>query len=189
MFTVVQGDNWLAGLLVRPSVGTTDTTYVVASYTHPKARCQGMQRMLLGMVERELRPLRLVRQANATTADDRVQLNIKLGFATQEWATAFVRSDTACGVMPSLLCEDGGDCVAMGKLVHQHSTSDKEVSEHDGHALDSDDGNSVTPACVAIAMGHRNGASSTTKCQLVGRAGLLTNAVTIAHVRHLRRCG
>ena len=146
MFTVVQGDNWLAGLLVRPSVGTTDTTYVVASYTHPKARCQGMQRMLIGMVERELRPLRLVRQANATTADDRVQLNIKLGFAPQEWATAFVRSDTARGVMPSLLCEDGGDCVAMGKVVHQHSASDEDVSVHDGHALDSDDGNSSPPA-------------------------------------------
>ena len=127
MFTVIQGDNWLAGLLVRPRVGARNTAYILASYTHPKARCQGLQRLLVGMVERELCPSRMVRQADATEANDRVQLNVKLGFAISEWATEFVRSDLACGIMPSLLSLDSGDCEAMGKVAEGQSTSAEDV--------------------------------------------------------------
>ena len=39
-----------------------------------------MQRLLVGVLERELRPARMVRQANATPEEDRVQLCMKLGF-------------------------------------------------------------------------------------------------------------
>ena len=147
MFNVVQGDDWLAGLLVRPCVGVPDTTYIIASYTHPRMRRQGMQRMLVGMVERELRPSRLVRQANNTEADDRVQLNIKLGFGVHDWAAAFVRSEAACNIMPSLLKEHGGDCVAMGKMAQQPTPHHMDAAS----AIDLASSDMPTPGAAVVA--------------------------------------
>jgi hypothetical protein len=116
--TFSQGDLCLSGLIVRTQADHRGTAYILASYTRTSSRCMGMQRLLVGMLERELRPVRMVRQANATPEEDRVQLCRKLGFEESQWATAFVRSPGALRIMPSVLIMDGGDCIAVGKMIN-----------------------------------------------------------------------
>ena len=137
--TISQDGVCMSGLILRPHADTKGTAYILASYTRSSARRKGMQRLLVGVLERELRPARMVRQANATPEEDRVQLCMKLGFEQSEWATAFVRSPGALRVLRSVLIIDGGDCVAMGKrLTGEESEDDASIADGD-LVLESDD--------------------------------------------------
>ena len=57
--TISQDGVCMSGLILRPHADTKGTAYILASYTRSSARRKGMQRLLVGVLERELRPARM----------------------------------------------------------------------------------------------------------------------------------
>jgi hypothetical protein len=120
--TLESGDFCIGGLVLRPSADDTGTAYILVSYTHTGFRGQGLQRLLVNVIEHGVQPSRIVRQADDSPGNITVGINERLGFEATKSAEDFVLSAAARAAQPPMLkCahdpSDSGSCVAMEKLL------------------------------------------------------------------------